>query len=85
LPLAFRFEKDSRPFDPFEAKQNSHFGMFFGPELPLPYFRVIPEGLVLCCAWSTPGHWLVPQADLEARLKTLREQLPATPAAGGAR
>jgi len=85
LPLAYRFEREGQPFDPFAGKHNSYSGMFFGSERPVPHFQSIPEGLVLCCAWSTPGHWLVSQAGLEAQLKALRALQPSTPATGGAR
>lgn len=83
LPLAFRFEKDGQPFDPFEAEQNSHMGWFYGLGPPMPHCLLIPEGMVVSCAWAKPGHWLIPKAELEARLKSLREKLPEAAITGG--
>jgi len=85
LPVALRFEKDGQGSDPFAARQNSYMGWFNGLRPPLPHHLVIPQGLVLSCAWATPGHWLASKADLDSRLEELRAKLPKPAVTGGSK
>jgi TolB-like protein len=86
LPLAIRFEKEGQPHDPFDPKQNSPMG--FSPNFmdgpPTPHFLSIPEGLIVV-NWAVPGHWIVPRARLDAKLREIREKLGADATGGGAK